>query len=172
MAIQETTPLTLRALEVAITQLGQQEDPAGSNRGPMVDKYLRSVGLNPGYAWCQAFVYWCYATAAAATGTKCPVIRTAGVRDCWNKTPLSQRLSRKEAVTDTTTIKPGYQFIMLFAGGNGHTGIVERVEGTYIHTIEGNSNNTGSREGTAVVRHIRSITDPALQGFIMYDSGL
>lgn len=164
-----TSTLTQQALETAITQLGQKEDPIGSNRGPMVDKYLLAVGLKPGYAWCQAFVYWCYATAAAQRSEKCPAIRTAGVQDCWRKTPQAQRITRRDALADLTQIKPGYQFVMLFSGGMGHTGIVEKVEGSFIHTIEGNSNSNGSREGVAVVRHIRSLTDNALQGFIKYD---
>ena len=46
------------ALQIAQGQLGQSEQPMGSNRGPMVNEYLKAVGLNPGYAWCQAFVYW------------------------------------------------------------------------------------------------------------------
>lgn len=165
----QTTSLAAQALQTAITQLGQKEEPTGSNRGPMVNKYLLSVGLNPGYAWCQAFVYWCYATAAAKAGKQCPVIRTAGVQDCWRKTPTVQRITRKEALADLTLIQQGYQFIMLFSGGMGHTGIVEKVEGSFIHTIEGNSNSNGSREGIAVVRHVRTLTDNALQGFIKYD---
>ena len=56
----QTTPLAAAALRYAQSQVGQREQPKGSNRGPMVDKYLASVGLQPGYAWCQAFVYWCY----------------------------------------------------------------------------------------------------------------
>ncbi len=165
---EQTTTIGELALSIAISQLGQQEEPKGSNKGPMVDKYLASVGLNPGYAWCQAFVFWCYQEAAKMMKGKVPVIRTAGVQACWVKTDASMKITRKAAITNPGLIRPGMQFILFFNGGTGHTGIVERLEGNIIHTIEGNSNNNGSREGFAVVRHTRTIADSALQGFILY----
>lgn len=51
----------------------------------------------------------------------------------------------------------------------GHTGIVTSVSGGYIHTIEGNSNNNGSREGIGVfelTRKIKSIEN----GFIDFNN--
>ena len=49
-------------------------------------------------------------------------------------------------------------FFILHRDGTGHTGIVERVHanGT-ISTIEGNTNLSGSREGTSVLRKRRAI---------------
>jgi hypothetical protein len=41
------TPLHTAVLEVAGSQVGVMEEPPGSNRGPKVDVYLRSVGINP-----------------------------------------------------------------------------------------------------------------------------
>jgi hypothetical protein len=48
-------------------------------------------------------------------------------------------------------------FIMDFAGGEGHTAIVESVHGGSITTIEGNSNNQGRRDGAGVFRLTRKI---------------
>ncbi len=155
------------ALSIAISQLGQQEQPKGSNSGPMVDQYLASVGLKPGYAWCQAFVHWCYQEAAKVAKVPSLVPRTGGVAACW-KTTKGRKISLAQAKDDPSLIKPGYQFVLLFHGGVGHTGIVERVEGNVIHTIEGNSNDDGSREGYEVVRHTRVIGGLALVGFIEY----
>jgi hypothetical protein len=53
---------------------------------------------------------------------------------------------------------------MDFGKGTGHTGIVERVVGTKIHTIEGNTNDEGSREGYEVCRRKREIK--TIRGFI------
>ena len=50
--------LALNSLQSAQSQIGIQEIPKGSNAGPDVEKYLKSVGLSKGYAWCMAFVYW------------------------------------------------------------------------------------------------------------------
>ena len=54
---------------------------------------------------------------------------------------------------------------MDFGKGLGHTGFVERIDGTSIHTIEGNTNDTGSREGYEVCRRIRKIN--TIKGFII-----
>ena len=136
-----TTPL--RALAVAISQLGVQEDPKGSNSGPQVNKYLASVGLGPGYSWCMAFVYWCFREANAAS----QLVTTGGVLRQWNERPKLR----------VTVPAPGDIFIMDYGKGLGHTGIVEKVVGDKIHTIEGNTNDEGSREGFEVCRRVRPI---------------
>jgi hypothetical protein len=159
------------ALQIAQSQIGQSEKPIGSNSGPMVNEYLKAVGLPPGYAWCQAFVYWCYAVAAKEQNKPNPVIRTASVHDCWSHIATQAtmtKLLKEDALKQPELVQPGDQFILSFGGNAGHTGLVESVEGTIIHTIEGNSNTNGSREGYEVVRHQRNINDKALQGFIKY----
>ena len=170
--------LAILALQIAQGQVGQSEQPKGSNSGPMVNEYLKSVGLKPGYAWCQAFVYWCYETAAEQLNLVNPVLRTAGVHDCWNRSstghvPGSNRnkIAKAEAILKPQALRPGCQFILSFDGAAGHTGIVEKTEGNVPYTIEGNSNNNGSREGYEVVRHKRNLNDKSLTGFIVYTTG-
>lgn len=158
------------ALQVAQTQLGQAEEPMGSNSGPMVDKYLSSVGLGPGYAWCMAFVHWCYQQAAKDAGVDTPVRKTASVHDCWDKADPSHKITAGDLSRGKASVQPGDQFILLFGKGTGHTGIVEYREGSTIHTIEGNSNTDGGREGYEVVRHQRQLSDQSLQGFIRYNT--
>jgi hypothetical protein len=134
-----------KTVEVAITQLGVQEIPKGSNAGPEVEIYLRSVGLGKGYSWCMAFVYWCVQQSSVKTAIKNPLKKTAGVLDQYN--------SRPALVVKTP--QPGDIFIMDLGKGLGHTGIVEKVENDLIHTIEGNTNDEGSREGYEVCRKQR-----------------
>lgn len=159
------------ALRYAIQQIGQQEQPRGSNKGPMVNEYLAAVGLQPGYAWCQAFVYWCYENASKDNGSENPVVRTAGVYDCWNKSKGNPNVHRR-CIEPTEIPQPGDQFILLFSNGSGHTGIVEHIDTSkevpVLHTIEGNSNASGGREGFAVVRRERRADEPALTGYIRY----
>ncbi|MBA3828686.1 MAG: CHAP domain-containing protein [Taibaiella sp.] len=158
----------MHALNIAQGQLGQSEQPIGSNSGPMVDAYLAATGLRPGYAWCQSFVYWCYQQAAMQLHQTNPVRKTAGAMACWYKALPAMRITKPEALQHPLLIGPGTQFILDYGHGEGHTGIVERTEGLVIHTIEGNSNTDGSREGYEVVRHKRSIDDKLLIGFIKY----
>lgn len=135
-----------KALEIAITQLGVEEAPGHKNTGKDVEKYLKSVGLGGGYSWCMAFVHWCFAEAADKMARKNPMFRTGGVLEQWR-----QRKADFRALTP----QPGDVFIMDYGKGQGHTGIVEKVELDIIHTIEGNTNDEGSREGYEVCRRKR-----------------
>lgn len=160
------------ALQIAQGQVGQAEEPKGSNSGTMVNQYLKATGLQPGYAWCQAFVYWCYNEAAKQLARSNPLIKTASVIDCWNRTDAKRKITKETAHHDPSLLFPGQQFVLLFGNNTGHTGIVERIEptvsGILLHTLEGNSNNDGSREGYEVVRHTRRLEEKNLQGFIKY----
>lgn len=165
---------TLResAVKMAVTQIGQKEDPIGSNKGIMVNEYLKSVGLNPGYAWCMAFVYWCYAKAALAMHIPNPVHHTAAVLDCWTKTAVNIKVLATQAKSNPQSIVTGDQIVFKHSNDTGHTGIVEKVvfeqNVWQIHTIEGNTNSGGSREGYEVERKVRLFNDATLLGFIHY----
>ena len=164
-----TQHIALDALKVAITQVGVQEDPVGSNTGKEVNAYLNSVGLRPGNAWCMAFVYWCFQQACEKLGvTTVPVVHTAGVLDCWNRTKSSMKIMALEAKSRPSLVQAGDQIIFRHANNTGHTGIVELVDGNSVHTIEGNTNADGGREGYEVLRKIRPLNDPHLMGFIRY----
>lgn len=145
------TPLAEEVLKVATTQLGVQEMPKGSNAGTDVEKYLKSVGLSKGYSWCMAFVFWCVSQKATIN----PLKKKGGVMDQWNSKPLLRQ----------KTPQAGDIFIMDFGGGKGHTGFVEKViSSTKIQTIEGNTNDDGSREGYEVCRRTRTIS--SCKGFL------
>lgn len=135
-----------KALEIAVKQLGVHEDAAHTNHGPQVEKYLASVDLPPGNSWCMAFVYWNFEQAAEAMGRQNPLLKTGGVLLQWQK--------RKDQFRALTP-QPGDIFIMDFGKGLGHTGIVEKVDDDLVYTVEGNSNDEGSREGYEVCRRVR-----------------
>jgi hypothetical protein len=165
--------LLAKALEIAASQIGVREKPLGSNRGPEVDKYLRSVGLNPAagsFPWCAAFLYWCFGEAAQALGRDNPVIRTGGVLAHWSQagTKGIARITGSSAKNDPSLIKPGHIFIISHGGTAGHTGLVERVSGGKLVTIEGNTNDGGSREGIGVFRREARKIGDINKGFIDY----
>lgn len=155
-----------KVIEIANSQIGQLEDPLGSNKGPMVNEYLKSIGLQGGYAWCMAFVYWCFEEAAKQVLVKNPLVKTGGCLNQWNKTN-QLKILKNDATNNPNLIVPGAVFIISYSNGLGHTGIVESVQGGYITTIEGNTNNSSSREGIGVFklnsRKINSIN----KGFIL-----
>lgn len=167
------SPLTSEGLRVAATQIGVLEQPIGSNRGPQVDAYLRAVGLDPAagsFAWCAAFVYWCFAQASSTLGKPNPLVCTAGVLDHWNRAGArgATRITTEEACAQPSLVEPGAIFVVTTGGGNGHTGLVERLEGVRLTTIEGNTNDGGSREGIGVFRRTARTISSINRGFLRY----
>ena len=161
------------ALAAARQELGVLEQPPGSNRGPEVDGYLRAVGLNPAagsFAWCQAFVYFCFGKAATAAGRSNPVVKTAGVLAHWNRAASQggRKILNADASANPALVVPGQIFIIDHGGGTGHTGLVAGLRGGKLVTIEGNTNDGGSRDGVGVFeRHGRTIAS-INRGFIEY----
>jgi hypothetical protein len=142
----ETTnkiPLPQRVLSIARSQIGNAEIPHGSNWGKHVQKYLASVGIDFAAPWCMSFIYWCVDEACKEAVVPNPLVRTGGVMRQYNE------VDRKLIVK---TPLPGDIGIMDFGKGLGHTFFVEKVEGDTVFTIEGNSNDDGSREGYEVCR--------------------
>lgn len=146
--------LSEKILQIAITQIGVQEIPKNSNAGPEVEKYLKSVGLGKGYSWCMAFVYWCASEAAKQLTLPNTLYKTGGVLAMWNA----------RALLRVKTPQPGDIIILDYGKGLGHTGIIEKIVGTTLHTIEGNTNDEGSREGYEVCRRTRKLS--TIKGFI------
>ena len=161
-----TPPLLASVLTIAHGEIGVKETPPGSNRGPRVEEYLKSVHLGAGFPWCAAFVYWCFEQASVSLNRVNPLPRTAGCLDHWNKTN-GLKISSQRAVAHPSLIEPGDIFIIKFHGIRGHTGIVTDISGDYIRTIEGNTNMFQSFEGIGVMEHQRRIDDINV-GFIKY----
>jgi hypothetical protein len=161
------SPLALEALRVAQGEIGKMEIPIGSNRGPDVEKYLKSTGLPGGHFWCMAFVFWCFKTAAGNLGVANPFPKTAGVLDAWNKSQ-GMRITKAAAVANLSRVGPGAVFIMDFGNGSGHTGFVESNSAGDLTTVEGNTDPGGSNNGIGVFRlNRRKVSTNLMKGFIL-----
>ena len=149
------------------------EAPPGSNRGPRVDAYLRAVGLNPGagsFAWCAAFVYFCFDESSRGHGRKNPLVKTAGVLDHWNRAAQrgARRIKAADALAQPDLVRPGQIFVMDFGGGAGRTGMVRGIRDGKLLTIEGNTNDGGSREGIGVFERTGRTIGSVNKGFLDY----
>ena len=139
-------------------------EATGRNDGAEVERYLASVGLRRGAPWCAAFVSYCLQKGGY---TRAP-------RSGWSPTyfaPLGRYLYKGDALAlgDSTRV---YIFGVYYPrlGRIAHVGFVEPltrlVPRGYILTVEGNSNDNGSREGVAVVRKLRPLrTVKAVRGW-------
>jgi len=129
----------------ALTQLGVAESPANSNRTP----YTRWYGLTG--PWCAMFVSWSFWHA----GYPLPPIRSKkGFAYC------PDIVNWAKANGQWKTSHPSRGDIVLYDFGKGrasHTGIVlGTLTDGRIHTVEGNTNGAGSRDGGSVMAHYRS----------------
>lgn len=140
-------------LEVARKEIGIRER-SGKNDGE-VEKYIRSVGLNPkaGHPYCAAFVYWC-GNKAGLPGT---FPRSAWSPDFVEKPDWKQGKG--------STPEPGDVFGIHYSskGRVAHTGFIERLRGKSIVTIEANTSSNAAigseadREGQGVYRKVRPL---------------
>ncbi len=173
-ADHSTDALLARVLQIAAREEAAKvrEVPPNSNRGPKVEAYLKRAGVPPGLAWCCAFVYWCFDEAAKAQAPQPranPMFKTAGCLAHWNNAVRqgARRIDKRDAVANPGLVKPGMVFIMDFGRGAGHTGLVERVDGGLLTTLEGNTDASKTREGGGVYRLTRKVGD-INKGFIDY----
>jgi len=143
-------------IKTALTQVGVKE-VTGHNDGVQVEKYLASVKLHKGNPWCAAFVAWCHDQC----GVRHPV---SGFSPDWFKgknvftVHSLEMASRSErAWSDYIKQLPASVFGIWFAskGRIAHVGIIERITGEVAMTIEGNTNDEGSREGNGVFKRRR-----------------
>ncbi|MES2276435.1 MAG: CHAP domain-containing protein [Bacteroidota bacterium] len=161
------SPLLTAVLKFAGTQVGIMESPEGSNSGPEVNKYLKSVGLGPGYSWCMSFVYYCFGQASTQLGIANPAYKSGGVIDAWDNTH-GKKVLHADAIVNTSLVLPGQIFIISTGGGHGHTGLVEKVTNGLLTTIEGNTNNDGSSNGIGVFRRSARTINSINMGFIQH----
>ncbi|GIV51826.1 MAG: hypothetical protein KatS3mg038_2347 [Candidatus Kapaibacterium sp.] len=117
-----------------------------------IERFLRSVGLPCGYAWCAAFVRYCLDAGRA----RYPTVRSAAARAYVLRTSIPV----KHVVKGYRTITRGWLAIWTHsASWTGHIGIVETVRDNAIVTIEGNT-SPGSginRDGDGVYRRTRTV---------------
>jgi hypothetical protein len=133
------------------SQVGVRE-LSGKNDGKDVEKYLKTVGLGKGYAWCAAYVKWCLmqgkVDVRTVTGAAASLYRPEKwiyLKGKYKEEPL-----------------PGDVFCLYYQslGRIGHTGFFDgwanKSAGTY-RSVEGNTNDANSREGDGCYRRIRQI---------------
>jgi hypothetical protein len=126
-----------RALALAQQEIGQTEQPPGSNDSPRIAEYRTATagsGIGP---WCAYFVSWAAKNAGAPLGEAGQGFGSVGAVSSW-----AQRTGRWNPAASGQPPQAGD----LVVWGGQHIGIVESVDADgKIHTIEGNSSNMVTR---------------------------
>ena len=98
------------------------------------------------------------------------MIKTGGVLEHWSEAGRRRipRVLSAQASENPTLVKPGQIFALSTGGGHGHMGLIGQVKGGKLTTIEGNTNDGGSREGVGVFRRESRRIGKINLGFIDY----
>lgn len=137
-----------KVIEVARGTIGWREERG--NSGPLVDQILASVGLaGSGAPWCAAWVV--YVGDQAFGREQNPYPRSAWSPDFVKAPDWNRGRGTRPGPSDAF----GVYFQSL--GRVAHTGLVEKIDGKMAVTIEGNTNDDGSREGDGVYRKRRPL---------------
>ena len=121
-------------VQIAESQIGQSEQPPGSNEGPAIAAYRgATVGAIPGAPWCAYFASWAARQAGEPIGPQGEGL--GSVSEIWS---WAQSAGRAIPNGPGVTPKPGDLIVF----GSEHVGIVKDVlPDGQIQTIEGNYEN-------------------------------
>ncbi len=119
---------------VAESQLGQTEQPPGSNESPTIATYrTATAGASPGAPWCAYFASWAARQAGEPLGTNGEGLGSVGQIWSWAQ-------STGRAIPNGPGVTPQPGDLIVF--GDDHVGIVRDVlPNGNIQTIEGNYEN-------------------------------
>jgi hypothetical protein len=135
-------------IEIAQKYIGTQEQPIGSNCGPLIDRWNTNVNAPIGSYWCASFVSGVALEWESKSGLDWPICLSADC-DVW------LAVAKKYGILHRSP-QAGDLMLLVKTLSNGrqdafHIGIVEgKDEGTIWKSIEGNSNDDGSRNGYEV----------------------
>lgn len=121
----------------------------GQNRGPWVRLYMKG---NEGaqWAWCAGFACFCLQQACRTLGQDLPIAASFSCDALANSAKAKGRFVGREQAG------PGSFFLVRSTPADWtHVGIVSRKEEQVFRTIEGNTNDDGSREGFEVCARTR-----------------
>ncbi|GAA0926701.1 hypothetical protein GCM10009554_07090 [Kribbella koreensis] len=138
----------------AAAQVRTMEKPLGSNKNP----YAAKAGHANGQAWCATFL------VAGWKINKVPLV--AGTDTAFTPSMQAGFKNAGKLFNSPRAGDVGFLFDKDL-GRIAHVFFVERVEGDFVKTIEGNTNLDGSRTGVGVFRHSRRWTGGAtmIRGF-------
>jgi hypothetical protein len=128
--------------------VGMKEQPKGSNRGPMIDKFNASAGLNPNSRapWCASVAHYVYTeNGLQGYGAYSP---------SW--------FNKRKRVPQTD-VQPADVGLIYFPSKGRYAHTIAAIEETVrsagrivqVTTLEGNTNAQGSREGDQFARRRR-----------------
>lgn len=151
--------LAKKVIDLAVSELGYREKASNSNLddktanagGANWTKYARDLdrtnwynGGKNGYAWCDIFYDWLFYKCFGdplGRNMLCQPIGSAGAGCLY-----SAQYYKSAGRWHTNSPQPGDQIFFTYSPGEySHTGLVEKVNGDTVTTIEGNTSDSVGR---------------------------
>jgi hypothetical protein len=152
-------------VEVAATQIGVHE--TSRNAGPEILKYWQATnyeeGMRDRQPWCAAFLAWVVFEGMKRPGGKLLALgnetrpRSAAVAE-WTRWAMKPEHGCLVFGPRDPKYKPEPGDVFTLAAVS-HIGLVEKFDGRLVTSIEGNTNDEGSREGWKVCRRTRKLRE-------------
>lgn len=143
-----------KVVKTYLAEIGVRE-ATGHNDGTRVEQYFASCKMPKGNAWCAAFVNWTFIqsdSSACITLPKSPAWSPSWFPD---KRVIYSRNTKPETINPKP--EPGDVFGLYFESKKriAHVGFIHEWGTDWVITVEGNTNEAGSREGDGVYKKRR-----------------
>ncbi len=155
-AFPSGTDLGAAVVAVARQHLAQgPREVGGQNCGPWVRLYMDG-NQGAAWPWCAGFATFVVEQASAALGRTAPLGRTYSCDVLAERARGADRLVEGPLADPARAIRPGSLFLVRRSAGDWeHVGIVCAARPDAFHTVEGNTNDAGDREGYEVCARVR-----------------
>lgn len=180
-----------KVIDIALAEVGylekqsnsQLDDPTANAGGKNYTKYARDLAVYPFYngsktavAWCDVFVDWCFVqayglkNALSLTCQPTDASRNYGAGCKW-----SRNYYKNQGKLHASDPQPGDQifFYSKDKSSISHTGLVYKVDGKKVYTVEGNTSGASGviSNGGGVCKKSYSLTYARLAGYGRPDYG-
>lgn len=178
-----------KLLDIALNEVGYLEketydqlDEKTANAGDEnYTKYQRDLaklsyfnGSKKGIAWCAVFVCWCFAQAFGKSAAL-KLLCQPSSGNCGAGCNSQMNYYKKKKQFYTSDPRPGDQIIFWSSSKTeaSHTGLVYKVDHTYVYTVEGNTSSSSGvvANGGAVAKKKYKLTYDRIAGYGRPDYG-
>lgn len=160
LALSCQHPFRISVVERALLHIGVCEQPLGSNRGELIDYWLKRCGVRipldpkewaPQNAWCAAFASYCLSVPGYQE-VKCA--RVIDLVSMFPEIPFEE------------TLPADLGFKINPDGRTGHVWILTGRDNLARQTmqVEGNTGNAVSATRRGVARYLRTLAPPVMPG--------
>ncbi|HEY6155914.1 MAG TPA: peptidoglycan-binding domain-containing protein [Gemmatimonadales bacterium] len=127
----------------------------GQNSGPWVRLYMNGHD-GPEWPWCAGFASFMLTQACTSVSVPVPVTPSVSCDSLAASAKQNGRFIAEAEVTDRARLTPGSLFLNRRTATDWvHTGVILDAQAEVFQTIEGNTNDDGSREGYEVCQRVR-----------------